>query len=177
VALELGKQLVRAGRERDEPGNGPPAVGLTTEYVHALFRRLVLGAIHLCREGPGQSNDRNIANDHNLVNVGIVVVELESDLAGIFARFAQIVSRVPISRQAAARVARYANRPPLTDDELRQAIRELERQERLLGLRPFKLALKVLVGALIFAGIMFYPLGADLRLAFPTASAPQDTRR
>ena len=77
VALELGKQLVRAGRERDEPGNGPPAVGLTTEYVHALFRSLVLGAIHLCRKGPGQSNDRDIANDDNLVNVGIVVVELD----------------------------------------------------------------------------------------------------
>jgi hypothetical protein len=82
-----------------------------------------------------------------------------------------------ISRQAAARVARYANRPPLTDDELRQAIRELERQERLLRLRPFKLALKVFIGAVIFAGIMFYTLGADLRLPFPSASAPQDTRR
>ena len=82
-----------------------------------------------------------------------------------------------ISRQAAARVARYANRPPLTDDELRQAIRELERQESLLRLRPFKLALKVFIGAVIFAGIMFYTLGADLRLPFPSASAPQDTRR
>ena len=77
VALELGKQLVRAGRERDEPGNGPPAVGLTTEYVHALFRSLVLGAIHLCRKGSGQSDDHDIANDDNLVNVAIVVVELD----------------------------------------------------------------------------------------------------
>jgi hypothetical protein len=48
VALELGKQLVRAGRERDEPGNGPPAVGLTTEHVYAFFRSLVLGA--MCRK-------------------------------------------------------------------------------------------------------------------------------
>src|SRR5882757_7128782 len=73
----LGKQLVRTGRECDEPGNGPPAVGLTTEYIHALFRSLVLGAIHLCRKRPGQSDDRNIANDDDLVNVGIVVVELD----------------------------------------------------------------------------------------------------
>jgi hypothetical protein len=63
-----------------------------------------------------------------------------------------------ISRQAAARVARYANRPPLTDDELRRAIRELERQEHLLRLRPFKLALKVFIGALIVAGFMSYML-------------------
>jgi hypothetical protein len=82
-----------------------------------------------------------------------------------------------ISRQAAARAARFANRPPLTDDELRQAIREFERQERLLRLRPFKLALKVFIGALIFAGIMFYMLGADLRLPFPSASAPLDAQR
>jgi hypothetical protein len=82
-----------------------------------------------------------------------------------------------ISRQAAARAARFANRPPLTVDELRQAIREFERQERLLRLRPFKLALKVFIGALIFAGIMIYTLGADLRLPFPSVSAPQDTRR
>jgi hypothetical protein len=82
-----------------------------------------------------------------------------------------------ISRQAAARAARFANRPPLTVDELRQAIREFERQERLLRLRPFKLALKVFIGALIFAGIMFYMLDADLRLPFPSASAPLDTRR
>ena len=82
-----------------------------------------------------------------------------------------------ISRQAAARAARFANRPRRTDDELRQAIREFERQERLLRLRPFKLALKVFIGALIFAGIMFYMLGADLRLPFPSASAPLDARR
>jgi hypothetical protein len=82
-----------------------------------------------------------------------------------------------ISRQAAARAARFANRTPLTDDELRQAIRNVERQERLLRLRPFKLALKVFIGAGIFAGIMFYTIGADLRLPFPSASAPLDTRR
>jgi hypothetical protein len=63
-----------------------------------------------------------------------------------------------ISRQAAARVARYANRPPLTDDEFRRSIRELEHQERLLRRRPFKLALKVFIGALIFAGFVFYML-------------------
>jgi DNA topoisomerase VI subunit B len=34
-----------------------------------------------------------------------------------------------ISRQAAARAARFANRPPLTDDMRRQAIRKVERQE------------------------------------------------
>ena len=82
-----------------------------------------------------------------------------------------------ISRQAAARVARYANRPPLTDDELRQAIRKFERRERLLRLRPFKLVLKVFIGSVIFAGIMFYTIGADLQLPFPSASAPPDTRQ
>jgi hypothetical protein len=39
-----------------------------------------------------------------------------------------------ISRQAAARAARYANRPPLADDALQQAIREFDLQERLSGL-------------------------------------------
>jgi hypothetical protein len=63
-----------------------------------------------------------------------------------------------ISRQAAARAARFANRPPLTDDERRQKIRELERQERLIRLRPFKLVLEVLIGSVIFAGIIFYTL-------------------
>ena len=82
-----------------------------------------------------------------------------------------------ISRQAAARVARFAKRPRRTDDMLRQAIREFERQERLLRLRPFKLALKVFIGAVIFAGIMLYMLGANLRSPFPSASAPLDTRR
>jgi hypothetical protein len=77
AALKLRKQLVRAGRERDEPGNRPSAVRLPTEYIHALFRSFVLGAIHLCRKGPGQSDNRDIANDHNLVNVGIVVVKLD----------------------------------------------------------------------------------------------------
>jgi hypothetical protein len=81
-----------------------------------------------------------------------------------------------ISRQAAARVARFAKRPRRTDDMLRQAIREFERQERLHRLRPFILAL-VFIGAVIFAGIMFYTIGADLRLPFPSASAPPDTRR
>jgi hypothetical protein len=82
-----------------------------------------------------------------------------------------------ISRQAAARAAKFANRPRLTDDELQQAIRELERQESVLRFRPFKLALKVFIGAGIFAGIMFYMLAEDLRLPFPSASAPLDTRR
>jgi len=82
-----------------------------------------------------------------------------------------------ISRQAAARAARFANRPPLTDDMRREAIRKAERQERLFRLRPFKLVLKVFIGAVIFAGIMFYTIGADLRLPFPSASAPPDTRR
>jgi len=82
-----------------------------------------------------------------------------------------------ISRQAAARAARFANRPPLTDDMRRQAIRKVERQELLFRLRPFKLVLKVFIGAVIFAGIMFYTIGADLRLPFPSASAPSDTRR
>jgi hypothetical protein len=81
-----------------------------------------------------------------------------------------------ISRQAAARVARFAKRPRRTDDMLRQAIREFERQERLHRLRPFILAL-VFIGAVIFAGIMFYTIGADLRLPSPSASAPPDTRR
>jgi hypothetical protein len=81
-----------------------------------------------------------------------------------------------ISRQAAARAARFANRPPLTDDARRQAIRELERQERLLRLRPLKLVLKVLIGALIFAGIIFYACGTDLRLLFTSARAPPDAR-
>jgi hypothetical protein len=81
-----------------------------------------------------------------------------------------------ISRQAAARVARFAKRPRRTDDMLRQAIREFERQERLHRLRPFILAL-VFIGAVIFAGIMFYTIGADLRLPFPSAGAPPDTRR
>jgi hypothetical protein len=82
-----------------------------------------------------------------------------------------------ISRQAAARAAKFANRPPLTDDVRRQAIRELERQERLFRLRPFKLVLKVLIGAVILVGIMFYTLGTDLRLPFTSASAPPDARR
>lgn len=82
-----------------------------------------------------------------------------------------------ISRQAAARAARFASCMPLTDDELRQAIRKVERQERLFRLRPFKLVLKVFLGAVIFAGIMFYTIGADFRLPFPSASAPPDTRR
>jgi hypothetical protein len=82
-----------------------------------------------------------------------------------------------ISRQAAARAAKFANRPRLTDDELQQAILELERQESLLRLRPFKLVLKVFIGARIFVGIMFCMLGEDLRLPFPSASAPLDTRR
>lgn len=80
-----------------------------------------------------------------------------------------------LSRQAAARAARFSNRPPLTDNARQQAIRELELQERLFRLRPFKLALKVLVGAVIFAGIILYTLGIDLRLPFPSASAPPDT--
>jgi pyocin large subunit-like protein len=80
-----------------------------------------------------------------------------------------------ISRQAAARAARYANRPPLADDARQQAIRELDLQERLSRLRPFKLVLKVFIGAVIFAGIMFYTLGIDLGLPFPSASAPPDT--
>jgi hypothetical protein len=80
-----------------------------------------------------------------------------------------------ISRQAAARAARYANRPPLVDDARQQAFRELDLQERLSRLQPFKLVLKVFIGAAIFAGIMFYTLGIDLRLPFPSASAPPDT--
>jgi hypothetical protein len=82
-----------------------------------------------------------------------------------------------ISRQAAARAAKFANHPRLTDDELRQEIRELERQESLLRLRPFKMALRIFIGAGIFAAIMFFMLDADLRLPFPSASAPLDTRR
>ena len=91
--MALGKQFIRASRERDEPDNGPPAVGLTTEYIYSLFRSLVLGAIHLCRKGPGQSNDRDIANDDNLMNVGIVVVELDVGPGQHLCE--QIVSRVP----------------------------------------------------------------------------------
>jgi hypothetical protein len=94
-----------------------------------------------------------------------------------FAKIDAVDFEGAISRQAAARAAKFANRPRFTDDELRQAIRELERQGSLLRLRPFKLALKVFIGAGIFAGIMFYLLGADLRLPFPSASAPPDTRR
>ena len=80
-----------------------------------------------------------------------------------------------ISRQAAVRAARYANRPPLADDARQQAFRELNLQERLSRLHPFKLVLKVFIGAAIFAGIMFYTLGIDLRLPFPSASALPDT--
>jgi hypothetical protein len=47
VASRLGKQLVRPGRERDE--QAPPAVELTAEYIRALLRSLVLGAIRLAR--------------------------------------------------------------------------------------------------------------------------------
>jgi hypothetical protein len=82
-----------------------------------------------------------------------------------------------ISRQAAARAARFANRPRLTVDVRRQKIRELERQERLIRLRPFKLVLMVLIGAVIFAGIMFFTLGTDFRLPFTSASTPPDARR
>jgi len=80
-----------------------------------------------------------------------------------------------ISLQAAARAARYANRPPLADDARQQAIRELDLQERLSRLRPFKLVLEVFIGAAIFAGIMCYTLGIDLRLPFPSTSALPDT--
>jgi hypothetical protein len=79
-----------------------------------------------------------------------------------------------ISLQAAARAARYANRPPLAGDA-RQAIRELDLQERLSRLRPFKLVLEVFIGAAIFAGIMCYTLGIDFRLPFPSTSALPDT--
>lgn len=80
-----------------------------------------------------------------------------------------------ISLQAAARAARYANCSPLADDARQQAIRELDLQERFSRLRPFKLVLEVFIGAAIFAGIMCYTLGIDLRLLFPSTSALPDT--
>jgi hypothetical protein len=80
-----------------------------------------------------------------------------------------------ISLQAAARTARYANRPPLADYARQQAIRELDLQEPFSRLRPFKLVLEVIIGAVIFAGIMCYTLGIDLRLPFPSTSALPDT--
>jgi hypothetical protein len=80
-----------------------------------------------------------------------------------------------ISRQAAARAARFADRPPLADDARQQAMRELDLQERRSRLSPFKLVLEVFIGAVIFAGITGYTLGIDLRLPFPSASALPDT--
>jgi hypothetical protein len=55
-----------------------------------------------------------------------------------------------ISRQAAARAARFADRPPLADDARQQAMRELDLQERRSRLSPFKLVLEVFIGAVIF---------------------------
>jgi hypothetical protein len=63
-----------------------------------------------------------------------------------------------ISFQAAARAAR----PPLTDFELQQAIREIDLQERVSRLRSFKLVLAFAIGAAVLAGIMYYSLGTNL---------------
>ena len=80
-----------------------------------------------------------------------------------------------ISLQAAARAARFANRPPFTDDARQRAIQEFDRQERhSRRLRRLKPMLALVIGAAVFAGIMYYTLGIDLRSPFPSASALSD---
>ena len=80
-----------------------------------------------------------------------------------------------ISLQAAARAAKFANQPPFTYDARQRAIREFDRQERLSRRRRrFKPMLELVIGAAVFAGIMYYTLGIDLRSPFPSASALSD---
>src|SRR4030095_11362258 len=71
----LPKHPFRAGREGDEPGNGPSSIRLATEYVHALFRRPIPDAVHFRRKGPGQPDDRDITHHNDVVDVRLVVVE------------------------------------------------------------------------------------------------------
>jgi hypothetical protein len=80
-----------------------------------------------------------------------------------------------ISLQAAARAARFANRPPFTDDARQRAIQEFDRQERhSRRLRRLKPMLALVIGTAVFAGIMYYTLGIVLRSPFPSASALPD---
>jgi hypothetical protein len=75
--VTLPKQLIRASRESDEPCDGPSAVWLTLENVHALFLRRVLGAVHFRRQCPRQPYYRDIASHNYFVHVRIVIVELD----------------------------------------------------------------------------------------------------
>jgi hypothetical protein len=78
-----------------------------------------------------------------------------------------------ISRQAAARAAR--KRPPLTYFERQRAIREIDLQERVSRLRPFKLGLAFAISAAVYAGIMYSTVGINLRSPLPPASALAET--
>jgi len=62
----LPKQLIGASRERDEPRDGPSAVWLTLENVHALFRRRVFRTVHFRRQCPRQPHHRDIASYEQL---------------------------------------------------------------------------------------------------------------
>ena len=76
-----------------------------------------------------------------------------------------------ISLQAAARAAR----PRLTYFERQRAIREIDLQERVSRLRPFKLGLAFAISAAVYAGIMYSTVGINLRSPLPPASALAET--
>jgi hypothetical protein len=77
-----------------------------------------------------------------------------------------------ISLQAAARAAR----PRLTYFERQQAIREVELQERVSRLlRSFKLVLALAIGTIVYAGVMYFFLGMNLRPTPPSPSVTAST--
>jgi hypothetical protein len=80
-----------------------------------------------------------------------------------------------ISVQAAARAARFATRPRLTYFELQEAFRKIDLQERLSRLRSFKLVLAFAIGAAVYAGIMYYTAGINLRSPLLSPSALAET--
>jgi hypothetical protein len=80
-----------------------------------------------------------------------------------------------ISLQA-ARAARFAKHPPLSYFERQQAIRQIDLQERVSRLlRLFKLVLALAIGTTVYAGVMYFFLGMNLRPPPPSPSVTAAT--